>query len=198
MKAISLLQPWATLVAIGAKHFETRSWSTAFRGPLAIHASMGKQFINMRGNDYICGDEPFCEILTAAATKHATTWRDFKDAVEHPFMPRGAVIATCRLIAVHEIMKQPSLCTNYDDPPGFRDRRYSEEKHREWQEFIKDPPDDFRMYWIPPNEPERSFGDYTPGRFAWILADVKPLATPIPARGSLGLWEWTPPIAISL
>jgi hypothetical protein len=39
MKAISLWQPWATLIAIGAKHFETRSWDTDYRGPLAIHAA---------------------------------------------------------------------------------------------------------------------------------------------------------------
>jgi len=39
MKAISLWQPWASLMAIGAKTIETRSWSTTYRGPLAIHAS---------------------------------------------------------------------------------------------------------------------------------------------------------------
>lgn len=42
---------------------------------------------------------------------------------------------------------------------------------------------------IPP-EPERSFGNYTPGRFAWRLADVRPLGRPIPARGGRRLWEW--------
>lgn len=40
-KAISLTQPWATLVATGAKAWETRSWSTKYRGWLAIHASKG-------------------------------------------------------------------------------------------------------------------------------------------------------------
>lgn len=39
MKAISLWQPWATLIAIGAKQYETRSWSTDYRGPLVIHAA---------------------------------------------------------------------------------------------------------------------------------------------------------------
>jgi hypothetical protein len=39
MKGLSLTQPWATLVAIGAKKFETRSWYTAYRGKIAIHAS---------------------------------------------------------------------------------------------------------------------------------------------------------------
>ncbi|MFO1458256.1 MAG: ASCH domain-containing protein [Verrucomicrobiota bacterium] len=42
MNVVSLLQPWATLVAIGAKQFETRSWKTPYRGPLLIHASKGK------------------------------------------------------------------------------------------------------------------------------------------------------------
>ena len=39
MKVLSLLQPWATLVAIGAKQYECRSWQTTHRGPLLIHAS---------------------------------------------------------------------------------------------------------------------------------------------------------------
>lgn len=39
MKAISLWQPWASLLACGAKKYETRSWATSYRGPIAIHAS---------------------------------------------------------------------------------------------------------------------------------------------------------------
>lgn len=39
MKVLSLLQPWATLVVIGAKKIETRSWRTNYRGPVLIHAS---------------------------------------------------------------------------------------------------------------------------------------------------------------
>lgn len=39
MKAISLWQPWATLITIGAKRFETRHWATSYRGTLAIHAA---------------------------------------------------------------------------------------------------------------------------------------------------------------
>jgi hypothetical protein len=40
---------------------------------------------------------------------------------------------------------------------------------------------------------ERLLGDYTPGRFRWMLENVRELKQPIPARGALGLWEWTPP-----
>ena len=39
MRALSLTQPWASLVATGAKQIETRSWSTPVRGPIAIHAA---------------------------------------------------------------------------------------------------------------------------------------------------------------
>ncbi|MHB0976875.1 MAG: ASCH domain-containing protein [Candidatus Aquicultorales bacterium] len=46
MKAISIWQPWASLIAIGAKRYETRSWLTTYRGPIAIHASKTKTFLN--------------------------------------------------------------------------------------------------------------------------------------------------------
>ena len=40
MRAISLWQPWASLIADGRKSIETRHWPTAVRGPVAIHAAM--------------------------------------------------------------------------------------------------------------------------------------------------------------
>jgi activating signal cointegrator 1 len=39
-------------------------------------------------------------------------------------------------------------------------------------------------------EPERAFGDYSPGRWAWPLDNVRPLPEPIAARGMPGLWSW--------
>ena len=42
-ECLSLLQPWASLVIMGLKKIETRSWQTAHRGPLFIHASIGKK-----------------------------------------------------------------------------------------------------------------------------------------------------------
>lgn len=38
MKVLTLWEPWASLMAIGAKRIETRSWPTSYRGLLAIHA----------------------------------------------------------------------------------------------------------------------------------------------------------------
>jgi activating signal cointegrator 1 len=39
MKAISLWEPWASLIRTGAKKWETRSWTTNYRGKLLICAS---------------------------------------------------------------------------------------------------------------------------------------------------------------
>ncbi len=45
MRAISMWQPWATLWLLSdpdEKRFETRSWPTAYRGPLLVHAAKKK------------------------------------------------------------------------------------------------------------------------------------------------------------
>jgi len=39
MKCLSLHQPWASAVAQGVKKCETRSWATAYRGQVVIHAA---------------------------------------------------------------------------------------------------------------------------------------------------------------
>lgn len=39
MKAISVKQPWASMIAQGVKSIETRTWATRHRGPLLIVAS---------------------------------------------------------------------------------------------------------------------------------------------------------------
>ena len=59
MKTLTLLQPWATLVALEAKRIETRSWYTTYRGPLAIHAArrMSKAAISL------CWEAPFRDVL---------------------------------------------------------------------------------------------------------------------------------------
>lgn len=41
---------------------------------------------------------------------------------------------------------------------------------------------------------EAAFGWYGPGRFAWVLRDIRAFEAPIPARGGLGLRNWEPPV----
>lgn len=45
MKALSIKQPWASLIAHGIKDIENRTWKTKFRGRIFIHVS-AKSAIN--------------------------------------------------------------------------------------------------------------------------------------------------------
>lgn len=55
MRGLSVTQPWASLIAIGAKRIETRSWSVPYRGLVAIHAS--KKF--PKAERALCWGDPF-------------------------------------------------------------------------------------------------------------------------------------------
>lgn len=79
MRAISLWQPWASLWANGRKIYETRHWSTDYRGPLLIHAA---QTIALEI------DPALREIIEEEFGPH---WRQD--------LPRGALIARCDLAA---------------------------------------------------------------------------------------------------
>lgn len=148
MKALSLWQPWASLVAGGAKLLETRSWQTLYRGPLAIHAA--KRWDGELAD--LCRTEPFARLLRRLATTPEA-------------LPRGCVVATCRLAAVYPIH------TNYGAPYLTRNEP-------------GDPP--------PPavGAAERGLGLYHDGRYAWLLADVRPLSEPAPFRGAHMLFDW--------
>ena len=41
MKAITIKEPWATLIAEGLKEYEFRTWKTTYRGDILIHAGKG-------------------------------------------------------------------------------------------------------------------------------------------------------------
>jgi hypothetical protein len=84
------------------------------------------------------------------------------------WLPLGKIIAVCELAECVQIQKE-------------RDEfAVSHLRAPEYNGWVK----------LPPDEPELSFGDYTPGRYAWILANVRELKSPPTARGALGLWEY--------
>ena len=79
MKALTLTQPWATLVALGYKQIETRSWTTKYRGKLYIHAAKG-----------------FPRDAKEFASEEAALGRIPKR------IPLGAIVATARLVDVRK------------------------------------------------------------------------------------------------
>lgn len=84
MKAITIKQPWATLIALGEKKFETRSWQTKYRGKIAIHA--GKTVDKVALNEVA---------IMAALSRNGIK--------SHTVLPTGAVIATVDLVECHKI-----------------------------------------------------------------------------------------------
>jgi hypothetical protein len=55
MKAISIKQPWASLIIEGLKPVENRTWKSNYRGPLLIHAS---KIFDQNNADYLINHAP--------------------------------------------------------------------------------------------------------------------------------------------
>lgn len=101
MRGLSLTQPWATLVAIGAKTIETRSWPTRYRGPIAIHAAKGFP----TDDRYLCDRTPFRQALGRGgyerpmAPSLGTTDPEYPATRFWPSaLPLGAIVAVADLV----------------------------------------------------------------------------------------------------
>lgn len=70
MKAISLRQPWANLIAAGQKTIETRLWGTDYRGQLLIVSSKRPK-IEPAGCAVAIGELIECRPMTLADEKAA-------------------------------------------------------------------------------------------------------------------------------
>ena len=160
-KVLTLTPPWGTLIAIGVKQIETRDWAVHYRGPLLIHQGTNlKPIGGEQGLIEICGSDPFFGVL------HDAGYRGGKP------LPMGKIVAVCELKAIARI-------DHYEPWPDDNDLQ------------PRGPFLNFGSRGEPlPDEPELSFGNYAPGRYAWLLADIRALPTPIAARGLPGLWEW--------
>lgn len=132
MKALPLWQPWASLVAVGAKRVETRHWPapTYILGQrIAIHATKTDRHLGY------ATVEPFRNYLPVQAA-----------------LPLGAIIATVVVDRCVQITRELALQLHLAKPHEF------------------------------------AFGDYTPGRYAWVLRDVETFP-PVPWKGSQGIFE---------
>ncbi len=57
MKAITIKQPWASLIVHGIKDIENRTWRTHFRGRVLIHASADNRLMNIPPSEFLTGDQ---------------------------------------------------------------------------------------------------------------------------------------------
>jgi hypothetical protein len=91
MKTITLWQPWASLIACGAKRIETRSWETSYRGELAIHAAKSTPTYVTR----IISEPTFAGLLVEHL---GTIQRNLFAEARLKQFPAGVVLAMCRLV----------------------------------------------------------------------------------------------------
>ena len=208
MKALTIRQPWASLIALGVKTIETRSWPTRYRGPIAIHAGLRHPYKDL---DHLPGDvEDGFEVRWLGGWRVAwdlTTptmgldlWHEESDTEAD--LPLGAIVATATLVDVLTMI-----------PAG------TSERNGEHRIFIGDG----AIWRTNPSgsgpavdlTDQRPYGDFEPGRYAWLLDDIKSTTErcpacwgldgvvcfrcmgyrgcdPIPAKGKQGLWTWGP------
>ena len=174
MKAITLWQPWAQLIAIGEKRYETRSWETKYRGMIAIHAAKKKP---PQQGDL---ESDVFSSMTNAFAKHYGAWRfDWhlggtrmnSNGSDNGFdIPLGCVIAIAELVECWRITDNGH--TNGSPLAAqIEGGRYGGKTNIvEGKEIL--------------------FGDWTPGRYAWEFTNMKMLPEPILVKGKQGLWTW--------
>ena len=144
MYALTLRQPWATLIALGIKTVDTRSWGPP-KGEIGrrigIHAS---QTVITNRNQM----DP--ETWDAMVKIYGIEW--------NKVLPRGAMVATALLRSAHRVLEIEG---------GEAHLIGSTER------IITDP-----------------HGDYSPGRWLWILRDIRPIDPPEEINGRGPLWVW--------
>ena len=131
---LTVRQPWATLLAHGIKHFETRSWRTRHEGLLAIHASLV-----FEARDRLW-------TLQTPEVRASLVKCGYHNVLE---LPVGGVLAVSSFFGCYRT-----------------------------QQLVET---------ISPTE--RLLGDWSPGRWAWRLDQVRLLQTPVWTRGYQGLWQ---------
>jgi hypothetical protein len=109
MKCISLWQPHASLIAIGEKTYETRSWYTPYTGPIAIHASKTQnetKALNDRIAVLKAKPELFPEDsgFTRAAYDAFKLWKEREGLASWNLgqLPFGAIVCTAELTGMYQ------------------------------------------------------------------------------------------------
>jgi hypothetical protein len=159
VKFLTIRQPWASLIAVGAKTIETRPFSTRYRGPLAIHAGLAMPDVGSFVGRYV---------VQANGYKTRAAW-DVDSNDRHP-LPLGAVVAVCDLVDVVPIV------TDWPDE-GAVVMTYPD-----GQQLL------YRLGYGAGDDidDQLPLGDFTPGRYAWLLSNVRPIE-PVPMKGAQGL-----------
>lgn len=199
MKALTLWQPWATLLADPRlpKWIETRSRPTKVRGRIAIHAAKSPAGIYNDDSEYeggwaatMVGPYQACYCYSSSDEGWlGDTWM-VKVEGDDPApdfagpLPLGAVIGTVDLYDCVPIdafdpshdVGWPHVCLDESAVASFA-LLYPGSEEIHYGDDISD---------------QLPYGDFTPGRWAWLTRDAELFTEPVPAKGRQGWWEWSP------
>ncbi|WP_024834139.1 ASCH domain-containing protein [Ruminiclostridium josui] len=156
MKAITIWQPWASLIAHGKKKIETRSWKAPdniIGHRIAIHAAVSMP----KWVKKLCPG--FAKLI--GIKDYTGSWLYY---IEQGVGPFGKIVATAKLANCIPMIEENKI------------ENYAVLSTGDRQQVV--------------DGPEYHFGDYAPGRYAWILEDIKMLDNPILAKGMQRLWNW--------
>lgn len=99
MRAISLYQPWSSLLACGAKTIETRPYQTHCRGLLAIHAA--QKIVKVNTHDAAV----MMRALDPKSRPHLN--QDYLDG-----LPRGVIVA---VVEIYDCLPVEELIVKHKD-----------------------------------------------------------------------------------
>lgn len=162
MKALTIKQPYASLIMAGIKHYETRGWKTSYRGKLAIHAGKEtfRKFLRERFPVASNGYE-YHPLYDA--------YKNFMDIVSPLLdldnLQYGAVLGTVDLVDCLKVTDYDGKTAKLVSSIADKDPKYI-------------------------SGTELMLGDFTEGRYAWKLEKIHIFDHPIPTKGKQGLWNW--------
>ena len=198
MKAITLQQPWASLVAAGATNIVTRVWQTEYRGRLAIHAAgdistdVRLRVLNQRVKGHNHSYEG-----SGSAVLNALYSAGFEDTSQ---IPLGAIVATCELVDVAPIGGATDFRTGiFEGDEGDYPGRAVVVIHDDGTVMLDTA--EGRVINI---TNQKAYNEFVSGCFAWILSNIKSVeercpmcwsengcshSRMLPTRGHRGLWK---------
>ena len=152
MKAVTLYQPWASLIAEGIKTIETRSWrpnESLIGERIAIHAGLKRIKYMEMGSDLWRAGQSISDGMIQT-------------------LPYGKIVATAildRVARVQIVDLEQGIVRCGHSPVAS----------------------DMELFNIDP------WGDFSPGRWLWILKDVQKIDPPVEAQGHMSFWNWDDP-----
>lgn len=204
MKTLTVRQPHASLIALGVKTIETRSWSTRYRGPLLIHA--GKQFVEKGYSGEFGGwlarrtSYSGAPYLLAPGTWPGSGALDWNEMLPAPLeLPLGAIVASCKLVDCVPIVRDIDHAYE-NEPDPKKALTYALPFVVPEFDLLGERPADagktlIRVTYRPAGDDRRHtnfwdqlpYGDFTPGRFAWLLEDIQSTTERCPACWGEGI-----------